>query len=338
VRPLLSSWAVRDCVEALETYEAVDVATPSADTIVRVDDDEQVVEIPDRSHLRGGQTPQGFRLSVIRRAYEIAAGDPTPRATDDCGVLLHCLPEVPISVVSGDEQNLKVTYPVDLFLADKLFQLSSHRAAPATPEQHAEQLAGTTTVIFGGSYGIGADIDRLATAAGCRVFSFARSATGTHVERSEDIAQALALAHAETGRIDCVVLTAAVLDRGPLAEMDDAAVQRQLQVNDLSPVSVARLAQPYLHDSRGRLLFFTSSSYTRGRAGYNMYSSTKAAVVNLTQALADEWAADGISVTSSTPSGPARQCGYRRSGRSPRTACWRARSSPRPLSTCWCRR
>ncbi len=301
VRPLLSSRVVRDCVEALETYEAVDVAIPSADTIVRVDDDEQVVEIPDRSHLRRGQTPQGFRLSVIRRAYEIAAGDPTLRATDDCGVLLHCLPEVPIYVVPGDEQNLKVTYPVDLFLADKLFQLSSHRAAPATPEQHAERLAGTTMVIFGGSYGIGADIDRLATAAGCRVFSFARSTTGTHVERSEDIAQALALAHAETGRIDCVVLTAAVLDRGPLAEMDDAAVQRQLQVNYLAPVHVARLAQPYLHDSRGRLLFFTSSSYTRGRAGYSMYSSTKAAVVNLTQALADEWGADGICVNVVNP-------------------------------------
>jgi 2-C-methyl-D-erythritol 4-phosphate cytidylyltransferase len=69
-------------------------------------------------------------LSVIRRAYEIAAGDLTMRATDDRGVLLHCLPEVPICVVRGDEQNLEVTCPVDLFLAHKLFQPSSHRAAP----------------------------------------------------------------------------------------------------------------------------------------------------------------------------------------------------------------
>ncbi len=47
---------------------------------------------------------------MIRRAYEIAAGDLTLRATDDRGVLLH-LPEVSIYVVPGDEQNLKVTYP-----------------------------------------------------------------------------------------------------------------------------------------------------------------------------------------------------------------------------------
>ncbi|MFI5425653.1 SDR family oxidoreductase [Aeromicrobium sp. UC242_57] len=40
------------------------------------------------------------------------------------------------------------------------------------------------------------------------------------------------------------------------------------------------------------MLLFTSSSYTRGRGGYSLYSSAKAAVVNLTQALADEWAGE----------------------------------------------
>jgi 2-C-methyl-D-erythritol 4-phosphate cytidylyltransferase len=301
VRPLLSQRVIRHCVEALQTYEAVDVAIPSADTIVHVDDAEHVLDIPDRSHLRRGQTPQGFRLSVIRRAYDIAKDDPTVRATDDCGVLLHCLPEVPVYVVPGDEHNMKVTYPVDLFIADKLFQLSSHAAPSATPEQHTASLAGTTMVVFGGSYGIGADIHRLATAAGCHVFSFSRSTTGTHVERPEDVAEALAKVHAETGRIDAVVLTAAVLDRGVLADMDDEGVRRSLEVNYLAPVTVARSAHPYLRDSRGHLVFFTSSSYTRGRAGYSLYSSTKAAVVNLTQALADEWAPDGISVNVLNP-------------------------------------
>ena len=48
-------------------------------------------------------------------------------------------------------------------------------------------------------------------------------------------------------------------------------------------------------------MFFTSSSYTRGRADYSVYSSTKAAVVNLTQALADEWSAEGIQVNVINP-------------------------------------
>ena len=148
VRPLLSQRVVTDCVEALRTAEAVDVAIPSADTIVRVDADERVVEIPDRSLLRRGQTPQGFRLSTIRRAYEIAADDPDFTATDDCAVVLRYLPETPIQVVRGEEQNMKVTYPVDLFIVDKLFQLSSHLAAPRTADDHARLLAGKVVVVL----------------------------------------------------------------------------------------------------------------------------------------------------------------------------------------------
>ncbi len=301
VRPLVSHRVVADCIAALETHQAVDVAIPSADTIVRVDDDDRIVEIPDRSHLRRGQTPQGFRLSVIRRAYELAATDETLRATDDCGVVLHCLPEVPIYVVRGDEQNMKITYPLDLFLADKLFQLASHLTVPRTDEELTAALSGKTVVVFGGSYGIGADVVRLATQAGCTVFPLGRSTTGTHIESPRDVQEALERAHAETGRIDAVILTAAELYRGSLTEMSDEDVMRQLQVNYLAPINVARAAQPYLKETSGQLLFFTSSSYTRGRAGYVLYSSTKAALVNLTQAIADEWSGDGIRVNVINP-------------------------------------
>ena len=58
---------------------------------------------------------------------------------------------------------------------------------------------------------------------------------------------------------------------------------------------------PHLARTKGSLLLFTSSSYTRGRSGYSLYSSAKAAVVNLTQALADEWAADGVRVNCVNP-------------------------------------
>ncbi len=301
VRPLLSRRVLLDCIRALETHEVVDVAIPSADTIVRVDEHETIVDIPDRQWLRRGQTPQGFRLSVIRRAYDIAAQDPGMQATDDCAVVLRYLPDVPIHVVRGDEQNMKITYPLDLFLADKLFQLGSHLTVPRTQEQLVAALSGKTVVVFGGSYGIGADVVRLAGETGCRVFAFGRSTTGTHIEDPDDVQAALEQAHAATGRIDAVVLTAAELYRGTLVEMTDDEVMRQLQVNYLAPINVARAAQPYLRDTRGQLLLFTSSSYTRGRAGYVMYSSTKAALVNLTQALADEWSSDGICVNVINP-------------------------------------
>jgi 2-C-methyl-D-erythritol 4-phosphate cytidylyltransferase len=301
VRPLLPVGVVQACVEALQEYEAVDVAIASADTIVRVDDHGCIVEIPDRSYLRRGQTPQGFRLSTIRRAYELASADPHFSATDDCGVVLRYQPDVPIYVVAGDELNMKVTYPIDLFLVDKLFQLGSHLTEPHTPAELAAALRGRTVVVFGGSYGIGADVARLAEAAGSRVFTFSRSTTDTYVERPETVVRALEQAYAEAGRIDAVVLSAAQLATGLLTDMSDDEAVQQLGVNLLGPVSVARASEKYLRETRGHLVLFTSSSYTRGRAEYALYSATKAAVVNLAQALADEWSDAGIRVNVVNP-------------------------------------
>jgi 2-C-methyl-D-erythritol 4-phosphate cytidylyltransferase len=309
VRPFVDHKIIQDCVQALERYEAVDVAIPSADTIITVDDYRGTVikGVPRRDLLRRGQTPQCFRLSTIRDAYRLAMADPDftagrVSATDDCSVVLRYLPDVPIFVVPGSEQNMKVTHPVDVFLADKLFQLSSHHPPPpGTLEDYTARLTGRTIVIFGGSYGIGADIAELARSFGARVFTFARSTTGTHVENPADIETALAKAHGDSGRIDYVVNTAGVLHTGRLADTDAAVVEESLRINYLAPVSIARAAITYLRQTKGQLLLYTSSSYTRGRAGYSLYSSAKAATVNLTQALADEWTEDGVRVNCINP-------------------------------------
>ncbi|WP_283138511.1 bifunctional cytidylyltransferase/SDR family oxidoreductase [Rhizohabitans arisaemae] len=308
VRPLLEHRIITECVAALQTYKAVDVCIPSSDTIVvaaRGQRGEILRDIPDRSRLRRGQTPQCFRLSTIREAYELALADPDferQPATDDCSVLLRYLPDVPIAIVPGSEHNMKVTHPVDVFIADKLFQLASHNApVPAGPDAYKEALAGKTMVVFGGSYGIGGDIVELARGFGAAVYSFSRSQNGTKVEDAAAVAEALRQVYEETGRIDFVVNTAGVLHMGKLGETDDATVEETVAVNYLGPVNVARSAIGYLRETQGCLLLYTSSSYTRGRADYSLYSSTKAAVVNLTQALADEWAEDGVRVNCVNP-------------------------------------
>lgn len=309
VRPFIDDRVIEDCVTALARYEAVDVAIPSADTIIRVDDYGGTVikDVPRRDVLRRGQTPQCFRLSTIRRAYELAMADPEftegkVATTDDCSVVLRYLPDVPIFVVTGSEQNMKVTHPVDVFLADKLFQLSSRRPPPpATPEEYAAALSGRTLVIFGGSQGIGADIAALARSYGARVFAFSRTTTDTDVSNPADIDTALAKAAAETGRVDYVVDTAGVLHTGRLDEADEAEIEESARVNFLAPAWIARTAIGHLRRSKGHLLLYTSSSYTRGRAGYSLYSAAKAATVNLTQALADEWAEDGVRVNCINP-------------------------------------
>ena len=145
VRPLVSQTIIAANVEALQTYEAVDTAIASADTVIQVDPgDGSMTDVLPRHLLRRGQTPQSFRLSTIRAAYAKAAQDPNFTATDDCTVVLRYLPEVPIAVVAGHERNMKVTEPIDVYIADKLFQLTSadRPAALQDDEYRARSRAG----------------------------------------------------------------------------------------------------------------------------------------------------------------------------------------------------
>ena len=299
VRPFVDDRIIADCVAALDRYDAVDTAIPSADTIVEIGDNGCITGIPVRSKLRRGQTPQAFRAGTIREAYRIAADDPEFQATDDCGVIFKYLPETPIFVVEGTAENMKITEPIDIHIADKIFQLQSSAVDP----QHAPlpDLTGKTVVVFGGSYGIGKSIVGLCTEAGAKVLSFSRSETNTDASKRKHIRKALEQAHAQTGRIDHVVVTAGVLTIAPLTDAENAEIKQTVKLNLLAPAFIAQESFEYLQQTGGSLTLFTSSSYTRGRAGYSLYSATKAGVVNLTQALAEEWADEGVRVNAVNP-------------------------------------
>ncbi len=210
-----------------------------------------------RHLLRRGQTPQSFKLSTIRAAYAEAARDPNFTATDDCTVVLRYLPDVPIAVVPGHERNMKVTEPIDVYLADKLFQLTSADPKVAlADDQYAERLAGKTLVVLGGSYGIGGDLADLARSHGADVFVFSRSSTKTHIERRADVAAAADAVLAETGRIDFVVNTAGLLPRGELTETTEETVYAATEINYLGPVFVAQEFFPHLARTGGSLLLY----------------------------------------------------------------------------------
>jgi ribitol-5-phosphate 2-dehydrogenase (NADP+) / D-ribitol-5-phosphate cytidylyltransferase len=123
-RPLVDARTIADCVAALQVGEAVTAAVPVTDTIAEVGPDGRVLAIPDRDGLRAVQTPQGFRLSTIRRAFELMAADPAAAggASDDCRVVLTYLPDVTVTLVTGSPRNLKITHPSDLELAERLLQ------------------------------------------------------------------------------------------------------------------------------------------------------------------------------------------------------------------------
>lgn len=120
VRPLVSQRIISDCISALKEYNAVDVAIPCTDTIIEVNEDGHICRIPQRASLRNVQTPQCFALETIAKAYEIGLSDPNFVTTDDAGVVHRYLPSEPIMVVTGETSNIKITYPEDLILANKI--------------------------------------------------------------------------------------------------------------------------------------------------------------------------------------------------------------------------
>jgi len=123
-RPLVDQQTIAGCVRALATDSAVGVTVPSSDTIAEARDG-ILTGMPRRDLLLRCQTPQGFRLSVISRAHRLAQADPDfagSAATDDCGVVLRYLPEIPVRAVPGSERNIKITYPSDLDIAEVLLR------------------------------------------------------------------------------------------------------------------------------------------------------------------------------------------------------------------------
>lgn len=288
VRPLVSHRIISDCIEALKKYNAVDVAVKTTDTIISVAD-KKIQDIPDRNTLYNGQTPQAFSWKTIHSAYEKALKDPEFKATDDCGVVKKYLPEEKIYVVEGEGYNMKLTYKEDIFLLDKLFQLRSvedngNELLPMSQNG----LNGKVMVVFGGSYGIGKDIVDISKKYNAKVYSFSR-ANGVDISNKESVHKALESVFEKESRIDFVVNTAAILDKQPLHNMPYDAIIRSVEVNYTGAIIVAKESFPYLKQSKGSIILYTSSSYTRGRSLYSLYSSSKAAIVNLVQALSEEW-------------------------------------------------
>ena len=126
-RPFVAADVIERVVKSLEHHEAVGVAMPSTDTVWEVHPDFDgndfgrfVARIPERRLMWRAQTPQAFRLPLIRDAYQRALQDPQFRVTDDCGVVRKYMPGTKITVVEGSERNLKVTTPKDLAALEQI--------------------------------------------------------------------------------------------------------------------------------------------------------------------------------------------------------------------------
>jgi 2-C-methyl-D-erythritol 4-phosphate cytidylyltransferase len=298
VRPLVPTEVIQRSIEPILSGRAdgTDTVIPSADTLVVVEGD-RVVEIPERARYRRGQTPQTFRKWVLAQAYEkaVAAGDLT--ATDDCSLVLRHVPNARLVAVAGDEVNLKITTRTDLVLADRMIQMRTLGGKEPVPKR---SLAGSCLYVVGGTDGIGRSIADAATRAGANVEVDGRR-TGLDIRDAAAVQARMDEVAAALGRLDHVICTAGIMRVGPSAEASAAELAEVIEVNVTGTLVVARAAYPHLRASHGSFTVFASSSFTRGRTNYVAYSGSKAAVVNIAQGLAEEWAPDEIRVNAVSP-------------------------------------
>jgi len=300
VRPLVPREVVLRSIEPILSgrADATDTVIPSADTLVVVEG-ENVVEIPERARFRRGQTPQAFRASIIQQAYAAAAAAGDLQATDDCTLVLRHVPGARIVAVPGDEENLKITTRTDMVLADRMIQMRTLTPASAEPEP-TRSIRDTALYVVGGTNGIGAAIVEEAERAGARVRVDGQR-TGLDIRDYAGVEARMVAAAEALGGIDHVVCTAGLLRIGAVVDTGPDDLAQVIDVNVKGTLNVARAAHRFLRERQGSFTVFASSSFTLGRPNYVAYSASKAAVVNIAQGLAEEWADDGIRVNAVSP-------------------------------------
>lgn len=116
-RPFVSQSVIADTIAAAVRCGAAAPAVPVKDTIKTVAEDGAVTGTPDRSTLRAVQTPQVFEADLLKAALQSALENEVP-VTDDCSAVER-LGKV-VYLIDGDEENLKITTPVDLVIAEAI--------------------------------------------------------------------------------------------------------------------------------------------------------------------------------------------------------------------------
>lgn len=118
-RPLVKPELIDDLVAAAHRCGAVAPAVPLKDTIKTVKNGGAVEQTLDRSALRAVQTPQVFEAGLLKAALQDALENHIP-ITDDCSAVER-LGKV-VFLMDGDEENLKITTPVDLIFAEAILR------------------------------------------------------------------------------------------------------------------------------------------------------------------------------------------------------------------------
>lgn len=115
VRPFVSERLISESIEAAKEYGVSGTYISASDTIVVSADGHSVSEMPSRTRMYQAQTPQTFRLGTYQEVWDSLTQKELEEVTDACK--LFYLRGIPVKMVQGDVQNIKITHPMDYRIA-----------------------------------------------------------------------------------------------------------------------------------------------------------------------------------------------------------------------------
>lgn len=118
VRPFVSARIITENIEAALKYGATDTVVPATDTIVESQNGAVISNIPDRSKLYQGQTPQAFKAKLLKDLYYSLTEEEKDILTDACKIF--SMKGHDVHLIDGEVHNIKITYPYDLRVAKAL--------------------------------------------------------------------------------------------------------------------------------------------------------------------------------------------------------------------------
>jgi len=121
VRPFVTHRILEENIRYAREYGACDTVIPASDTIVESLDGESISQIPDRRYMYQGQTPQSFRVKMLRDEYESLTKEEKEILTDASKIMV--LKGHHVHLVRGEVFNIKITYPYDVTVAKALLGL-----------------------------------------------------------------------------------------------------------------------------------------------------------------------------------------------------------------------
>lgn len=118
VRPFVTLRMIEENIKFAEEYGAVDTVTPAVDTIVVSEDGKIISGIPNRAKMYQGQTPQSFRINLLKTLYWSLTDEEKGILTDACKICV--VRNQPVYLVEGSYTNLKITTPGDYKIAQAM--------------------------------------------------------------------------------------------------------------------------------------------------------------------------------------------------------------------------